>query len=39
MPGFCGIGLRGRCNIGSKYVYRDGPVFTYEQIQALPAEL
>jgi NAD(P)H-flavin reductase len=35
----CGIGLCGRCNIGSKYVCRDGPVFTYEQIQALPAEL
>jgi NAD(P)H-flavin reductase len=30
----CGIGLCGRCNIGSKYVCRDGPVFTYEQIQA-----
>jgi NAD(P)H-flavin reductase len=35
----CGIGLCGRCNIGSKYVCRDGPVFTYEQIQALPEEL
>lgn len=35
----CGIGLCGRCNIGSKYVCRDGPVFTYEQIQALPAEM
>ena len=35
----CGIGLCGRCNIGSKYVCRDGPVFTYEQLQALPAEL
>ena len=34
----CGIGLCGRCNIGSKYVCRDGPVFTYEQIQALPGE-
>ncbi len=34
----CGIGLCGRCNIGSKYVCRDGPVFTYEQIEALPAE-
>jgi NAD(P)H-flavin reductase len=35
----CGIGLCGRCNIGSKYVCRDGPVFTLEQLQALPAEL
>jgi NAD(P)H-flavin reductase len=34
----CGIGLCGRCNIGSKYVCRDGPVFTYEQLQVLPAE-
>ncbi len=34
----CGIGLCGRCNIGSKYVCRDGPVFTYKQIQTLPAE-
>ncbi len=34
----CGVGLCGRCNIGSKYVCRDGPVFTYEQIQAMPAE-
>ncbi len=35
----CGIGLCGRCNIGSKYVCRDGPVFTYEQLQALPGEM
>lgn len=35
----CGIGLCGRCNIGSKYICRDGPVFTYEQIEALPAEM
>lgn len=35
----CGIGLCGRCNIGSKYVCMDGPVFTYEQIKALPAEM
>ncbi len=35
----CGIGLCGRCNIGSKYVCKDGPVFTYEQIEALPAEM
>lgn len=35
----CGIGLCGRCNIGSKYVCIDGPVFTYEQLRMLPAEL
>jgi sulfhydrogenase subunit gamma (sulfur reductase) len=31
----CGIGKCGRCNIGGKYVCRDGPVFTYKQIQEL----
>ena len=35
----CGIGLCGRCNVGSKYVCQDGPVFTYEELLALPAEL
>ena len=34
----CGIGKCGRCNIGSKYVCKDGPVFTYEELRALPAE-
>ena len=34
----CGAGLCGRCNIGSRYVCKDGPVFTWSQIQALPAE-
>ncbi|MFH1730579.1 MAG: FAD/NAD(P)-binding protein [Planctomycetota bacterium] len=32
----CGIGKCGRCNIGSKYVCKDGPVFTYAQVQELP---
>jgi sulfhydrogenase subunit gamma (sulfur reductase) len=31
----CGIGKCGRCNIGSKYVCKDGPVFTYAQIQSM----
>ncbi len=35
----CGIGLCGRCNIGSKYVCRDGPVFSYDEIQRLPADM
>jgi len=35
----CGIGKCGRCNIGSKYVCKDGPVFTLEELNALPAEL
>ena len=34
----CGIGQCGRCNIGSKYVCKDGPVFTREELKALPAE-
>ena len=34
----CGIGKCGRCNIGSKYVCKDGPVFTYAQLQRLSAE-
>jgi sulfhydrogenase subunit gamma (sulfur reductase) len=34
----CGIGKCGRCNIGNKYVCKDGPVFTREELKALPAE-
>jgi sulfhydrogenase subunit gamma (sulfur reductase) len=34
----CGVGMCGRCNIGSVYVCKDGPVFTLEQIEALPHE-
>ncbi|MEW6227366.1 MAG: FAD/NAD(P)-binding protein [Bacillota bacterium] len=34
----CGIGKCGRCNIGSKYVCRDGPVFTYRQLLDMPQE-
>jgi NAD(P)H-flavin reductase len=34
----CGIGKCGHCNIGSKYVCKDGPVFTLEELGALPAE-
>jgi sulfhydrogenase subunit gamma (sulfur reductase) len=32
----CGIGLCGRCNIGSKYVCKDGPVFSLAQLKELP---
>ncbi|MBC7355703.1 MAG: oxidoreductase FAD/NAD(P)-binding domain protein [Desulfomicrobiaceae bacterium] len=35
----CGVGLCGRCNIGTKYVCVDGPVFTYAQLKELPSEL
>jgi NAD(P)H-flavin reductase len=34
----CGIGKCGRCNIGSKYVCVDGPVFTCAELESLPAE-
>jgi NAD(P)H-flavin reductase len=34
----CGIGICGRCNIGTEYVCKDGPVFTLEQLAGLPAE-
>ena len=32
----CGIGKCGRCNVGSLYVCKDGPVFSYEQLKGLP---
>ncbi len=34
----CGVGKCGRCNIGSKYVCKDGPVFRFDEIEELPAE-
>jgi NAD(P)H-flavin reductase len=34
----CGIGKCGRCNIGNKYVCKDGPVFSFDQLGELPAE-
>ena len=34
----CGIGKCGRCNIGSKYVCKDGPVFRLDEIDQLPDE-
>ena len=34
----CGLGMCGRCNIGHKYVCRDGPVFTLAQLNQLPQE-
>jgi sulfhydrogenase subunit gamma (sulfur reductase) len=35
----CGVGICGRCNIGTKYVCVDGPVFSYAQLKELPNEL
>jgi NAD(P)H-flavin reductase len=34
----CGLGKCGRCNVGSVYVCKDGPVFTYNQLKDLPDE-
>lgn len=34
----CGIGKCGRCNIGSKFVCLDGPVFSMAEIGRLPPE-
>lgn len=34
----CGIGKCGRCNVGSKYVCKDGPVFRFDEIDELPDE-
>jgi len=34
----CGIGKCGRCNIGHKYVCKDGPVFSFAELQGLPNE-
>jgi sulfhydrogenase subunit gamma (sulfur reductase) len=34
----CGLGKCGRCNVGSVYVCKDGPVFTSTQLKALPPE-
>lgn len=35
----CGVGKCGHCNIGSKYVCIDGPVFTHKELKALPKEI
>jgi sulfhydrogenase subunit gamma (sulfur reductase) len=34
----CGIGKCGRCNIGNKFVCKDGPVFTYKELLTMPKE-
>lgn len=34
----CGYGQCGRCNIGRVYVCKDGPVFTWAQVRALPRD-
>ncbi len=35
----CGVGKCGRCNVGSLYVCKDGPVFTAAQIEAMPDDM
>jgi NAD(P)H-flavin reductase len=34
----CGVGKCGRCNIGTKFVCIDGPVFSFAEITELPPE-
>ena len=34
----CGVGKCGRCNIGKKYVCKDGPVFTCDELDEMPDE-
>lgn len=34
----CGVGKCGRCNIGDKYVCKDGPVFRCDELGELPDE-
>ena len=34
----CGVDKCGRCNIGDKYVCKDGPVFRFDELDELPNE-
>ena len=34
----CGVGKCGRCNVGKHFVCKDGPVFTFAQLQEMPQE-
>jgi len=34
----CGFGQCGRCNVGSFYVCRDGPVLSWDRMRSLPAD-
>ncbi|MGL4987498.1 MAG: FAD/NAD(P)-binding protein [Treponemataceae bacterium] len=34
----CAVGKCGRCNIGNKYVCKDGPVFRFDELDELPNE-
>lgn len=34
----CGVGKCGRCNVGRLYICKDGPVFSKEELNFIPAE-
>jgi NAD(P)H-flavin reductase len=34
----CGVGKCGHCNVGKYFVCKDGPVFTFAQVNVLPPE-
>ncbi|MHB9098914.1 MAG: iron-sulfur cluster-binding protein [Syntrophales bacterium] len=34
----CGIGKCGRCNVGEKYICKDGPVFSLAELDKLTKE-
>ena len=35
----CGIGKCGRCNVGPKYICKDGTVFSFAELRELPSDL
>jgi NAD(P)H-flavin reductase len=35
----CGVGKCGRCNLGPKYICKDGPVFSLAEMNELPLDL
>lgn len=34
----CGVGKCGRCNVGKLYICKDGPVFSKEELNLIPAQ-
>ncbi|RLE58395.1 MAG: oxidoreductase, partial [Thermoprotei archaeon] len=34
----CGMGFCGHCSIGGKYVCRDGPVFSFQEVKGFLEE-
>jgi NAD(P)H-flavin reductase len=35
----CGVGMCGRCNVGEKFVCKDGPVFTLAELNGMPDDV